>query len=291
MDLRGHSVRRRAPGRAAGKVCRSAVDRHRIGAPLPEGRGAVGRRPPNELSSIPTGPCPGPGERSCTGATPCADHRCELSATYWAGCQPARSSSIRRFGHIAADVSRLLAHSPPLPPCVPGATRHSHRGSHVRPWCRCVSPLAQDMCLGVTPYPVRGFLGAEIPKRLPYSTHSVITMTRASRPWLHTPYPDAPSRGAITGLSYPGISGGCPPEYRAIQVSPHAPDASRRPHQPTCEDPVRPFRAAPGGDFHPFTTVRVAAVTGGPVSVSPNPGPIPARGLGRRGHCSPQRPL
>lgn len=100
-----------------------------IGAPLPEGRKgeSVGTSLPNDRSSIPTGPYPGPGERSRTGATPCAHHRRELSATDWTGCQPACSSSIRDFSYIAADVSRLLAHSPPLGRGVTGATRHRHQ--------------------------------------------------------------------------------------------------------------------------------------------------------------------
>ena len=96
-------------------------------------------------------------------------------------------------------------------------------------------------------------------------------IARPARSWLTTTYPDAPSSGAITGLSYTGIFKGCPLKYRAFQSSPHAPSASRHSHQPTCGDEVVPFRAPLHRDFHPFAVDRVGYVTISPVSVSPNP--------------------
>ncbi|RKR43741.1 hypothetical protein B0G82_1318 [Paraburkholderia sp. BL17N1] len=48
---------------------------------------------------------------------------------------------------------------------------------------------------------------------------------------------------------------------RAVQVSPHAPAAFLRPHQPTCRVRVTPFefRTPPGADFHRFEVNRVGA--------------------------------
>lgn len=57
-------------------------------------------------------------------------------------------------------------------------------------------------------------------------------------------YPDASQLDAITGLSYPWTSGGCPPLCRVIQISPQTPDASLRPHKPTCQGCVRLLPAA-----------------------------------------------
>lgn len=87
---------------------------------------------------------------------------------------------------------------------------------------------------------------------------------------LHFTYSDAPSSGAITGLSYTAICPGCPGQYQVIQLSPHTPDASRHPQQPTSGDLVIPSRAPPSVDFHHFDNTRVDRVATVPVSTSPN---------------------
>jgi len=86
----------------------------------------------------------------------------------------------------------------------------------------------------------------------------------------HFSYSDAPSTGAITGLSYTAIFPGCPGKYQVVQLSPPTPDASRRPQQPTSRDLVIPFRAPPNVDFHRFGNTRVDRVATAPVSTSPN---------------------
>lgn len=86
----------------------------------------------------------------------------------------------------------------------------------------------------------------------------------------HFSYSDAPSSGAITGLSYPAICPGCPEQYQVFQLSPRTPDASRHPQQPTSGDLVIPFRAPPNVDFHHFDNTRVYRVATAPVFTSPN---------------------
>jgi hypothetical protein len=63
----------------------------------------------------------------------------------------------------------------------------------------------------------------------------------------HVPH-EAPSKGAITGLSCTAISAACAPEYRVLQISPQTPAVFRRPQQPTCVAHVRQFPAARGSD-------------------------------------------
>lgn len=105
----------------------------------------------------------------------------------------------------------------------------------------------------------------------------------------------APSKGAVTGLSCPTISGGCPLEYRFVQASPPKLAAvSRGAVSPTCAAQVRPSRAAPGTDWSPSLLLdRVGRVATAPVSSSPNLASHGSKngGLGRTGHHSPERPL
>ena len=63
----------------------------------------------------------------------------------------------------------------------------------------------------------------------------------------HVPH-DAPSAGAITGLSCTAILAACAPRYRVFQISPQTPDVFPRPQQPTCVAQVRQSPAAPGSD-------------------------------------------
>ena len=63
----------------------------------------------------------------------------------------------------------------------------------------------------------------------------------------HVPH-DAPSAGAITGLSCTAILAACAPRYRVFQISPQTPDVFPRPQQPTCVAHVRQSPAAPGSD-------------------------------------------
>ena len=112
-----------------------------------------------------------------------------------------------------------------------------------------------------------------------HKTSMHIARSARSRPV--TTYRNAPSCGAITGLSYTAILKGCPSKYQGFQLSPQPPDTSRCPQQPTCPAHVRPLRAAHARDFHPFTVIRVRRVTTPPVSVSPNP-MLSLGGLGRR---------
>ena len=121
-------------------------------------------------------------------------------------------------------------------------------------------------CLTLT-----GFLGAEIPKRLPYCVKTSMNITRSARSWLINTYPNAASRVAITGLSYTAIFKGCPSKYQVFQISPHTPNTSRCSQQPTNQDSVIPLRASHCVDSHHFTLDRVDLITKVPVSVSPNP--------------------
>lgn len=102
-------------------------------------------------------------------------------------------------------------------------------------------------------------------------THNDISTftTRVTNSRLFVTYPNATSSAAITGLSYTAIFRACAQKYRMIQFSPHTPDTSRCPQQPTCQEQVLPFRAAPLVDFHHFIKNRVHTVTSAPVSVSP----------------------
>lgn len=115
-------------------------------------------------------------------------------------------------------------------------------------------------------------------------------IARSTRSWLIASHPDAPSTGAITGLSYPTTWEGCPSQCFTLQISPQDPDASRRPQQPTCGVRVVPFPAPLGRDFHPFVTDRVSTVSSAPVSVSPNPSRIRVR-IGSNEGVSPPSAL
>jgi len=151
-----------------------------------------------------------------------------------------------------------------------GTTRSMHTASHVRSWRRFTAPLCSKLSARLPP--LCRFLGAEIPKRLPYSRIFLQThIARPARSWLSKTNSNACSSWhAITGLSYTAICLGCPKQYQCFQVSPQHPDASRRPQQPTSGDNVVPSRAPHRRDFHPFVTIRVGCVTTSPVSVSPN---------------------
>lgn len=169
---------------------------------------------------------------------------------------------------------RTRAYSPGLPlwRLGDGANRPIARGSHVRPQRQkhCATALPRYR-LAYASRPTGRFHRPEIPKQLGYYGIGSACMARPARSWLSVSHPAASSREAVTRLSYPAISTGCPVEYQVIQVSPQTPDASRRPQQPTCQARVRPLRAAPQRDLHPFVTARVGTVTRAPVSVSPNP--------------------
>ncbi len=106
-------------------------------------------------------------------------------------------------------------------------------------------------------------------------------IARSARSRPVTTYRNAPSSGAITGLSYTAILKGCPSKYQGFQLSPPPPDTSRCPQQPTSPAHVEPSQAPHVRDFHPFTVIRVRCVTTPPVSVSPNP-MLSLGGLGRR---------
>lgn len=106
-------------------------------------------------------------------------------------------------------------------------------------------------------------------------------IARSARSRPVTTYRNAPSCGAITGLSYTAILKGCPSKYQGFQLSPPPPDTSRCPQQPTSPAHVEPSQAPHVRDFHPFTVIRVRCVTTPPVSVSPNP-MLSLGGLGRR---------
>ena len=66
---------------------------------------------------------------------------------------------------------------------------------------------------------------------------------------------NAPSGGAVTGLSYPETSGFS--ECHAVQVSPRAPAASLRPHQPSCADPVPLLPYGPRASLPRFHSCQV----------------------------------
>ena len=134
-----------------------------------------------------------------------------------------------------------------------------------------------------------GFRGARFQSHSLTRHKTSMHIARSARSRPVTTYRNAPSSGAITGLSYPAILKGCPPKYQGFQLSPQPPDISRCPQQPTSSAHVRPLRAAHARDFHPFTVIRVRCVTTSPVSVSPNPSLL-LGGLGRRGYFKPQRP-
>jgi hypothetical protein len=90
---------------------------------------------------------------------------------------------------------------------------------------------------------------------------------------------------------------------RLPRVVPAVPDFSSRPRkgfpfrvQPTCQGQVRRLPAAPAGDFHPFPPNRTSPVSAHlrfprwirfRVAQSHT---FTVRGLGRTGHCSPERP-
>lgn len=80
-------------------------------------------------------------------------------------------------------------------------------------------------------------------------------IARASRSRLPSTDPDAPSRGAITRLSYAGTQDGCPSWCRRFQIAPQRPAPLLTPHQPTCRAGVIPFRASLRGDSHPFAAI------------------------------------
>lgn len=187
---------------------------------------------------------------------------------------PPEGSFRTRAGASTISPRRFRAYSPGLPLCQlgNGATRCTDRGSHVRPQRQkhCATALPRYR-LAYASRPTGRFHRPEIPKQLGYYGIGSACMARPARSWLSVSHPAASSREAVTRLSYPAISTGCPVEYQVLQVSPPTPDASRRPQQPTCQAGVRPLRAAPQRDFHPFVTARVGTVTRAPVSVSPNP--------------------
>ena len=116
-----------------------------------------------------------------------------------------------------------------------------------------------------------GFRGARFQSHSLTRHKTSMHIARSARSRPVTTYRNAPSSGAITGLSYPAILKGCPSKYQGFQLSPQPPDTSRCPQQPTSSAHVRPLRAAHARDFHPFTVIRVRCVTTSPVSVSPNP--------------------
>ncbi len=116
-----------------------------------------------------------------------------------------------------------------------------------------------------------GFRGARFQSHSLTRHKTSMHIARSARSRPVTTYRNAPSCGAITGLSYTAILKGCPSKYQGFQLSPQPPDTSRCPQQPTSPAHVRPLRAAHARDFHPFTVIRVRCVTTSPVSVSPNP--------------------
>lgn len=111
--------------------------------------------------------------------------------------------------------------------------------------------------LGARTFPDKGFRGAEIPKCLPYSIWTFNDRARPARSRLWLTYPDAPSAGALTGLSYAAICPACARQYQGLQISPRPPAASRPPQQPTCRDQVVQLLAPPGADLHHFSIDRV----------------------------------
>lgn len=65
------------------------------------------------------------------------------------------------------------------------------------------------------------------------------------------PFRNAPSRGAVTRLSYPETPGF--PRCRLRQVSPCSPRTSPYAHQPSCAADVAPFRYAPSAGLDPLS--------------------------------------
>ncbi len=151
-----------------------------------------------------------------------------------------------------------------VPPCA------YVRASHVSPDCRSVTPPTSDVEARLAPHSY-DFRGPRFQSISLTHFQSSTIITRVSHPRLYTSYPDAPSSGAITGLSYTTIRKACALRYQVLQISPQTPDTSRCPQQPTCRVQVRRSLAAPDWDLHPFNLNRVGTVTCAPLSVSPNP--------------------
>lgn len=183
---------------------------------------------------------------------------------------PQSEIDLEQIGQIP---QTLLSQSPPLWTFAIGATRTAvqsgSRVSYSRRSCRQLPHRFARPCRPL----ISDFRGPRFQSSSP--THKPISSvclppTSVAATGSHFTYSGAPSTGAVTGFSYPAICSGCPGQYQVIQLSPHTPDASRRPQQPTSGDLVIPFRAPPNLDFHQFDNIRVYRVATVPVSTSPN---------------------
>lgn len=120
------------------------------------------------------------------------------------------------------------------------------------------------------------FRGLKVPETLPYPCDP-------SSP-TDTPPHHAIHKAASAAYSYvlelsrdPGQL--APARCRVIQVSPHTPAASPRPHQPTRVAHVRPFRAGRGRDSHPLSRLHRSRGHCLPRAVSSSPNPPPSTGV------------
>lgn len=109
-------------------------------------------------------------------------------------------------------------------------------------------------------------------------------------------YPTATSAAAVTGLSYSAIHPGCPRWYQPFQVSPNGLTAFRTVRTAYQSGPSCTLSSTPRWGFSAhFVCGRIPPVSGTFV----HPPLVRFRvaqshqrcGLGRTGHCSPERPL
>lgn len=124
-----------------------------------------------------------------------------------------------------------------------------HCDSHVSFCCRLTTPL-NSICFLAYGSPFQVFGGPRFQSISLTQKQTSSFTTRCTTSWLDKTDPNATSSDAITGLSYTAICKGCPSQYRVFQFSPHTPDTSRCPQQPTSQDDVLPFQAARRGDFN-----------------------------------------